>query len=397
MLTDGSGRVKAARREFVVRPRAPPLDERSRPKQRPLARPVERHDLGYHEEETMPQYQDLISLVRGPLPAQPLPAIWDFFPCHARAVGGVPDFPRYYFDVETKLAAQLKLKELIPEALILPGVFPDLGVVVEASAFGGRIEWFAQGAPFIDRVIRHPRDIDSLKPPTPGLAGLMPLQLEQRETMRRKLADRGQEMERWAMSMGPAELSGLLMGYEGFYLAMYDDPRRVSNLLSLVTEFIIEWLRLQDQAFGGAALLCIADHVCSQVTPDQLREFILPQMQAIYRAFPKPVKIYHNEGRHSDEHIATVLAFGAEVWHFGSDVHELAELYEGIGDRIVPFGGVNPHGVMRHGTPEQVREETRRALEAARGHRLLLSTGTGTTPEATLENQRAMVETAVGK
>jgi uroporphyrinogen-III decarboxylase len=50
---------------------------------------------------------------------------------------------------------------------------------------------------------------------------------------------------------------------------------------------------------------------------------------------------------------------------------------------------------MRHGTPALVRAETRAVVEASRGRRLLLSTGTGTTPETTLENQRAMVEEAL--
>ena len=61
---------------------------------------------------------------------------------------------------------------------------------------------------------------------------------------------------------------------------------------------------------------------------------------------------------------------------------------------VVLFGGLNPHGAMRVGTPDEVREETRAVVEAAKGRRLILSTGTGTTPEATLANQRAMVEEA---
>jgi len=36
-------------------------------------------------------------------------------------------------------------------------------------------------------------------------------------------------------------------------------------------------------------------------------------------------------------------------------------------------------------------------VEAARGHKLLLSTGTGTTPETTLKNQRAMVQAALAE
>jgi len=32
------------------------------------------------EEEAMPDLQDLVRLVRGPVQAKPLPAIWDYFP-----------------------------------------------------------------------------------------------------------------------------------------------------------------------------------------------------------------------------------------------------------------------------------------------------------------------------
>ena len=340
----------------------------------------------------MPIYEDLIRLVRGPNASRPLPAIWDFFPSHAAAVGGVPSFLRYYLDPEEKLRVQQKLIELLPEALIIPGVFADLGVIVEVSAFGGRIQWFEDGAPFIHSSIRDPREIDSLTVPAPGLTGLTALALAQREIMRRKLKEKGLEMEKWGLSMGPAEISGLLMGYDKFYFTLYDDPRRFSRLLEIVTEFIIAWLKKQEEAYGGIDVFTLADHVPNQVKPEQAKEFFLPCIQAVFASFPRAVKIYHNEGFHSDQHISLLLNYGADVWHFGSDVHDLAALYPKIGDRIVLFGGLNPHGVMRRGTPEEVREETRRAVQAAKGHRIVLSTGTGTTPDATLENQRAMVQ-----
>jgi hypothetical protein len=93
------------------------------------------HSQLFNAELRKDYLQDLIRLVQGPVPKKPLPAIWDYFPCHAGAVGGVDNFIDYYFDVEMKLHLQLKLIDLLPEALILPGVFPDLGVIVEASAF----------------------------------------------------------------------------------------------------------------------------------------------------------------------------------------------------------------------------------------------------------------------
>ena len=343
----------------------------------------------------MPDYQDLISLVRGPVPEKPLPCFYDFAPCHAGAVGGISDLIRYYFDVDEKLRVQLKLKELLPEALILPGVFPDFGVVVEASAFGGQVFWFENGAPYILPCLRELKDIDSIKPPPPGKSGLTAPLLIQQEVMRRKLKSESKELERWALSMGPAEISALLLGYDKYYYGFYDDPKRITTLMELLTEFLIKWIRRQEEAIGGAEVIMIADHVCSQVTPEQLEELIFPYMEAIFSAFPNAIKIYHNEGFHSDQHIEIVLRFGADMWHFGSDVHALPDLYSKIGDAIVPWGGVNPHGAMREGTPEDVRSETRAAVEAAKGRRLLLSTGTGTTPEANFANVRAMIEAAL--
>ncbi|MFA5026866.1 MAG: uroporphyrinogen decarboxylase family protein [Candidatus Methylomirabilota bacterium] len=344
----------------------------------------------------MPTYRDLAAYVRGPAHAPPLPAIWDFFPCHAAAVGGVPSFLRYYLDPEEKVAVQRRLAALVPEALILPGVFPDLGVVVEASAFGGQLVWFEDGAPFIGPALHDPSEIDRLTLPPPGRAGLMPLLLSQRESMRRALRGAGREMERFGFSMGPAEIAGLVMGYDRFYLAMCDEPDRIVRLMALAAELVIGWLREQARACGGLEVLAVAEHVFHQVSPAHARRFILPCLQTIFAQFPETVRIYHNEGRHAEAHIEMVPALGADIWHFGSDAHLVPDLLDRVGERVVLFGGLNPHGVIRHGTPAEVRAEARAVVAAAAGRRLILSTGTGTTPDTPLENQRAMVEAALG-
>lgn len=345
----------------------------------------------------MPDYNDLRRLVSGPMPPGPLPAVWSFFPCFAETVGGVSDYTEYYFDVDVKLHLQRKLKQNLPEALSLPGIFADFGVVVEASAFGGQLRWFRQGAPHINPAISDLKEIDRMKVPEAGLAGLMPLVLSQREIMRRKLNKEGIEMEHWANVMGPAEVAGLLLGYDQFYTGLFLDPVRIKKLMEITTELIIDWFHVQSRAYGGLEVMCVADHVCNQVMPEQLAEFIMPYEEAIFAEFPDAIRIYHNEGRHEEEHIDMILEFGADIWHFGSDQHEISELYSLVEDRIVLFGGLDPHGVIRFGSPDEVREETKRVVRASEGRRLLLSTGTGTTPETTLENLRAMVDTAAGK
>jgi len=343
----------------------------------------------------MPNFDDLVSVVRGPIRGKPLVAIWALPPATAGVVGGVPDMIRFYFDVDERLHSEMQLRALLPEVLILPGFWPSLGVVVEASAFGGQIVWSHSSSPHIYPCFRQINEVDSLKPPTPGEAGLSPLLLIQMEEMRRKLRSQGLDLDRIVKSMGPAEICGLLLGYENYFTGLHDDPKRMQRLMEMVTTFIIQWLRLQEEVIGEAQVLQLADHVPCQVRVEHFSELIFPYLKAIYAAFPGPVKIYHNEGFHSDQHIELIRQVGADIWHFGSDVHSLSDFYGKAGDALVPFGGINPHGPMRHGTPEQVRAETREALKAAKGKRILLSTGTGTTPETTLQNVRAMVEAAL--
>ena len=74
----------------------------------------------------MPDYKDIVSLVRGPIPETPPIAIWALPPNTAGVVGGIPDMIRYYFDVEERLRQEIKLKNLLPEAIVLPGFWPRM-------------------------------------------------------------------------------------------------------------------------------------------------------------------------------------------------------------------------------------------------------------------------------
>ena len=234
----------------------------------------------------MPDYKDIVSLVRGAVPETPTIAIWALPPNTAGVVGGIPDMIRYYFDVDERLRQEIKLKKLLPEAIVLPGFWPSLGVVVEASAFGGRVVWSRKAAPHIYPAFRDIKDIDAVKAPKPGEAGLTPLFLTQVETMRNRLHPEGKDVDRMIKSMGPAEVAGLLLGYENFFLSLYHEPDRLKKLMEMVTEFIIEWLHIQKDFLGKAQLLQIADHVPSQVSPEHMEEFIF---QSIFRSYPCPV------------------------------------------------------------------------------------------------------------
>jgi len=116
----------------------------------------------------MPNFDDLVSVVRGPIRGKPLVAIWALPPATAGVVGGVPDMIRFYFDIDERLRSEMQLRALLPEVLILPGFWPSLGVVVEASAFGGQIVWSRSSSPHIYPRLKHIDEVDSLATWDPG-------------------------------------------------------------------------------------------------------------------------------------------------------------------------------------------------------------------------------------
>ena len=343
----------------------------------------------------MPDIQDLKSMIRGPVPEKPLPAIWDFAPCHASLVDGISDMRDYYCDVEYRTELQLRLRERFPDVIVLPGVWPDLGVIIEASAFGGMITWFQNGAPYIHPSVTDLKQVDSLKVPDPEFAGIMPLYLSQLKQTRRLLRSKGTDMENLIITMGPAEITGLILGYDRYFLGFYMDPDRVLKLTECVTEMVIRWLHIQEEVLGKADLVIMGEHQPAQVNAEQLEQFMLPYIKAVFDEFPHAVKLYHNEGFHSEKHIELMQRTGYDIWHFGSDQHEVAELFPQLNENICLFGGLSPHGVLRQGTPEETRAEAEACVKAARGRRYILSSGTGTTPDVPPENFRAMVDAAL--
>lgn len=125
-------------------------------------------------------------------------------------------------------------------------------------------------------------------PAEPGLTGLTLLFLTQMGVIRQKLPDHGLALAKWVKSMGPAEIGGLLLNYENFFLGLYEEPARLKRFMAMLAEFIIKWLRLQERIIGEAEVLQLADHVPSQVPPEHLEEFVLPYLRPSTRNSPRP-------------------------------------------------------------------------------------------------------------
>jgi uroporphyrinogen-III decarboxylase len=155
------------------------------------------------------------------------------------------------FDLETMMTNALEC--LTAEAFLpgdnVPGFWSDLGPVVLASAFGGKLRFEENGPPWIDPIVFAPEQVYAVRKPSiqDGLVG---------ETLRRaqvflercqgKISIRSLDMQ------GPLNTAGLIWEQQDFLMAMRSHPKEVHYLVNLVTEYLIDVYQAFITTFGSS-------------------------------------------------------------------------------------------------------------------------------------------------
>ena len=96
--------------------------------------------------------------------------------------------------------------------------------------------------------------------------------------------------------------------------------------------------------------------------------------------------LYHNCGNAVDKMVPQILSTGAAAYHFGNAV-DMEEMLRQMPEGILTMGNVDPVGVLRNGTPQQVRTQTLALLERCSKYpNFLLSSGCDIPPACPWEN-----------
>jgi uroporphyrinogen decarboxylase len=342
---------------------------------------------------TWPAREDFLKTVRHE-PSSGVPvAVYNAAPFTTAFTG--TEINAYYRDPALKMAAQLKLLELLPGVATFPPLWADFGPVLECSAFGSEILWLDRDPPFAKPAIRSYADIDRVKPANPDRDGLMPVALEHYRYMwdhlDRKYLDKWGFLEGTAVTVGPVETAGLLIDYQNFFLGFYEDPGRIKRLLEVVTESILRWIGAQEKVNGRLKQLILIDHMPAQVSAEQFEEFCFPYLERVFHEYAHAVRLYHNEG--NVRHVLTRIAdMGTDIFHFGIDA---GVAKKAIGHRVILMGNIHPVNVLLSRGPAEVREMSRNCLEAAApGGNFILSSAGGLAPGTPQENIEAMAQAA---
>lgn len=340
--------------------------------------------------KVLKNFSDAVSLK---VPEQVPSVIWGVALWYTKVLGIKPR--DYYQGFELKLNTQIKLQDQYPDAMLLPGIWPDFGVVAEPSAFGCPVVWKEDQAPVALPIITDINQVLNMKPVNVKEAGLLPKVVETYEYYFKHLdksyIDNYGYVDGSVFFLGPLETAALIRGYCEFLLDLYDNPVLVHKLLDIVTTTLLEWLKYLETKIGKIKRLLIADHFPTQISSEHFEEYFFPYIKRIFDEFPNAEKLYHNEG--SVAHIINRIPdMGTTIFHFGTDAKTTKEA---IGDKVCLLGNLDPVRVMQNMTPLQIKLESEKVLKAAApGGGFILCAAGAYGVDTSHENVRAMIDAA---
>jgi len=341
---------------------------------------------------TEKQWQDLLVLIQGET-LDPLP------------VGFIIDSPwlpgwagmsimDYFSEGDLWFQANLKAVTQFPDIMFLPGFWSEYGMCTEPSAFGSKCMWHENDLPFSDKILQGLADIDSLKAPNAKTDGLGPFVLKRLERYQPQIEQAGHAI-RFAVARGPLNVASFLMGATEFLMALRDDVTRIHRLLTIITDYLIQWLEVQKAMFPSIDGILILDDIvgfCGE--PDYL-EFAQPYLKAIYDGLDVSVKMFHNDadGRVCSRHLPEV---GINVFNY-SFLHPIEDMKSWTKNEVVLLGNIPPRDVLSLGTVEQVEVETQRMVDSVKDpSRILFSCGGGMPDHVSTENIQAFTRIVQG-
>jgi hypothetical protein len=190
------------------------------------------------------------------------------------------------------------------------------------------------------------------------------------------------------------------LGLELFSYAYAEDPDLVSRWLEALNAHEVARVEALQGAYemSPVALVYadIADTKSTIFSPAFLRRELMPRLERLVSAWhAHGVKaIYHSDGN-LWQVLDDLAAAGIDGLNpleplSGMDVAQVRKRYP----NLVLAGGVDASQLLPYGSPDQVRAEVNRLLEATRGRGYLLGSSTEIHPACKVENVLAMWEAA---
>ena len=250
--------------------------------------------------------------------------------------------------------------------------------------------WAAAGA---GSILSH-EDVDRIVPPDPA---------EQRPKLQAYIdAAAGTGVGVVARLSGPMTLTYMSLGpvpIESFMYKLYDDPELVERLMDIHLDYHLRLIEtIRDLPYD---LYYIGDDISSTrgplIRPADLARFWAPRTEKLVQAAlatDRPV-MFHCCGK-LEPILPYLVDWGVSAVHpIQPGANDIYAIHDEYGDRLALVGNIDVAGALSHGTPEEVRRDTKEHIERLAGDGgYVVCSSHSIIDSVPPENYRAMVRAA---
>lgn len=283
-------------------------------------------------------------------------------------------------DGEVHFAAIKALAERYPSAACT--VIMDL--TVEAEAFGAKILIPEEEIPTVtDRLVSDAASVEALQVPSLE-AGRVPEYLKANRLAAEQIMDRPV----LAGCIGPFSLAGRLYDMSEIMVAIYIEPDVIMALLDKCTAFLIDYCKALKAT--GVAGVVMAEPAAGLLSNEDHQMYATPYIKQIVDAVQDDdfTVILHNCGN-TGQCTGAMVESGAAAMHFGNLV-DIPQALTEVPENILVMGNLDPVGVLKQASPEEVAAATSDLLEKTRDAKnFVISTGCDLPPAVPEANIKA--------
>ena len=192
--------------------------------------------------------------------------------------------------------------------------------------------------------------------------------------------------------IGPFSLAGRLYDMMEIMIALLLEPETVHLVLEKVTSFLIEYAKAYKKV--GANGIIIAEPAAGLLSPAQCQEFSSQYVKKLVDEVQDDyfMVILHNCGN-TNQLVPSMLSTGAMGFHFGNAV-DLKDILPQIPWGKLVFGNIDPAGVFKNGSREEVKDKTWELLENTAIYKnFVISSGCDIPPGTSTDNIEEFFET----
>lgn len=259
-----------------------------------------------------------------------------------------------------------------------------MDLTVEAEAFGCTISMPEHEVPSVTgRLVYDEESVNRLEVPSLS-AGRMPEYLKANrlavENIKNKAVLSG--------CIGPFSLAGRLYDMSEIMVGIYIEPDVIKTLLDKCTEYITIYCK-ELKAIGATGVI-MAEPAAGLLSNEDCQEYSTVYVKRIVEAVQDEnfTVILHNCGNQG-HCTQAMIESGAAALHFGNAV-DMVKTLEQCPSELVVMGNIDPVGIFKQATPEEVYHITSNLLaKTAQYKNFVISSGCDMPPFVPDENIKA--------